>query len=341
MDRFKITLYRQSPGYSLGSCSLGCLHVQVRQTSSHFITSRITRLHSYMQNYLLLWYGEEEHDWNEHITFVNCPWESHTPSGRLPCVEVYDRSSKENTLVSSTSGTESDLEEAEYIIGELERILSISQHRTGFHGMNDALYCLLRSHVVPGVIASLWMDQRCRDSVTVPLYGHGLPWPLTRLLPWEMKRTMTRRYGARYDAILQQACQALESCAQIVGANRKDTSICTYAIDPEAPMSSDSLLISLLSMIRCLPLHTVLRNQSRSLDWYLDGMMRHHGLGTMTSVVADTKWAGVRSQERGPSDTEHQQQGRVIESKAAAYWLTGVGTIAVGYVTLMLLHQNE
>jgi len=61
----------------------------------------------------------------------------------------------------------------------------------------------------------------------------------------------------------------------------------------------------------------------------------------MTSVVADTKWAGVRSQERGPSDTEHQQQGRVIESKAAAYWLTGVGTIAVGYVTLMLLHQNE
>ena len=307
-------------------------------------------------------YGGDEESWNKHVKVVDCAWESQSPSGRLPCLEVYDCSTNKDTSTthprllcsSSSSSSTSDVEEAEYIIGELEKILggapsssssfftastasTASTALTTIHGMNDAVYCLIKSHVVPGVLASLWMDGLCCDSVTMPLYGQGLPWPLRKLLPWDLKRQMIRRYGdGAYADVVKEAVKGLESCIHIVDAKRNEG---TYAIDPDSPMSSDILLISLLSMIRCFPVHASLRDKAKALDWYLDGMVRQHSLGIMTSVVADTKWSRVR--ESSPhvrvgdaSTTEHEDSHL---SKAATYWLTGVGTVALGYLVVMVL----
>lgn len=352
--RFEITLYRQSPGYSLGSCSLGCLHVHVRPLHGYgifTIPNSYNSIINVMQNYLWMLYGGDEESWKNHVKVVDCAWDSHSPSGRLPCVEVYDCSTNTDgnpRLLCSTRQNESDLEEAEYIIGELETILgapstSALTSRARCDGMNEAVYCLIKSHVVPGVLASLWMDGLCCDSVTIPLYGQGLPWPLRKLLPWDLKRQMIRRYGDRYADVVKEAVKGLESCIHVVDANRKEGTGCTYAIDQEAPMSSDILLISLLSMIRCFPVHASLRDKAKTLDWYLDGIVRHQNVGIMTSVVADTKWSRVRQSSphvRESTTTEHEDGHHLIQSKAATYWLTGVGTVALGYIVVMVLQSG-
>lgn len=287
---------------------------------------------------------------------MDCPWASHTPSGRLPCVEVYDSLTKDHSLLCNSESNEvagvecvGNLREAEYIVEQLETILGMNRIVDGLEGqsiaekdgLNNALYCLLMSKVVPGVLASLWLDVTCCTSVTMQLYGQGLPWPLRQLLPLQMKRVIRKYYGHGYfddtSPILCDAVKALESCVQLIH-NRKQM----YAIDPEMPLSSDILLVSLLSMIRCLPIHASLREASKKLDWYLDGIFRRHLQETpiMASAVADTKWSRLRSTisplGSNPASREETRSDSLIEGKAATYWLTAVGVVAAGYVALLL-----
>jgi len=227
------------------------------------------------------------------------------------------------------------VEEAEYIISRLEDAGVFGRHRISEH-VTEAMLCMLQTRVVPAVQKSMWSGT-CYALVTREMYGQGLPFPLSYLLPAAKQRCML--VGRSNTTLVMDGATALKQIGEFV----------KHHPSPMDDGSSSShrfhaLLCACLCMIRCLPVSKVLRDAAMPLDEYLDTIHRNVFLsqrGAITArVVSDKKWTRVvddvvddaRDRTDGGGGGGEDEES----SKAGTYWLGAVGALVAGYALFSL-----
>lgn len=265
------------------------------------------------------------------VTKIECDWESESPSGRLPCVDL------DGVLLASSQASPTCIEEADYIISRLEDAGVFGRPRiseqTTDH-VTEAMLCVLQMRVIPAVQKSIWSGT-CYSLVTREMYGQGLPFPLSYLLPAAKQRTM--QVGSDNSTLVRDGAKALKQIGEFIKNHPTPTD--------DGGSSSyrfHALLCACLCMIRCLPVSRVLRNAATPLDGYLDTTHRNVFLserGAITaSVVADKKWASVADdvmEDHGGGGRDADEDDEE-SSQAGTYWLGAVGALVAGYALFFL-----
>lgn len=296
----------------------------------------------------------------EYYTTVDCTWETCSPSGRLPCLDW------KGTLICRSDSRNRDdcdgMEEAECIIQRMHQkgILPAmhlddaldDEHRA----ICEGFVCMLKQIVVPAIQSSLWLEKKCYHAFTKGLFGGGLSFPLNRVLP-KMKQYYVMKSLQSGGAVSHAHCHEAYSTADsnlYTAASRALERIDKYVLSmkssagsPEtpyvfnpSPSSCDALLFACLSMIRCFPVHSALRQASKPLDRYLDALSRNIVDTSITmGAIADRTWANTRPllppqgqhQNADQGQQEDEQSETSIGSKGT-YWLMGVGTLFAAYI---------
>lgn len=362
-----ITLYRLKPGHSLPSCSLGCLYLEVCcQCIAVFVfTSHVCEEVHLLQGYLAIALAQQRRREEERSSqtpsltqsyrTVDCTWETCSPSGRLPCLDW-----KGKLVCRPESCTRDDydgMEEAEYIIQRMHQMGILpamhlddaldDEHRAVCEGF----VCLLKQIVVPAIQSSLWLEKRCYHAFTQDMFGKGLSFPLNRILPrvqqFHMKRSSSHRlkhhhedeeYSTSDSNVYTAASRALERIGKYVASMKPlEQREMQFAFYP-SPSSCDALLFSCLSMIRCFPVHSALRQASKPLDRYADALARNVvGTSITMGAIADRTWANIRPILPPSSHAQHsheEQETPASIGTKGTYWLIGVGTLFAAYILL-------
>lgn len=301
---------------------------------------------------------------------VDCTWETCSPSGRLPCLDWKGK------LICRPEGCNRDdydgMEEAEFIIQRMHQkgILPAmhlddaldDEHRAVCEGF----VCLLKQIVVPAIQSSLWLERRCYHAFTQGMFGEGLSFPLNKILPrvqqFHMKQSLQspshaqhrlkhhedEEYSTADSNVYTAASRALERIGKYFASMKQSMESweqreMPYAFYP-SPSSCDALLFSCLSMIRCFPVHSTLRQASKPLDRYLDALARNVvGTSITMGAIADRNWADIRPVLPPSSHTQHSHEGQGEEEEEetpasmgskGTYWLIGVGTLFAAYILL-------
>jgi metaxin len=141
-----------------------------------------------------------------------CPWGSFSPTGQVPALDT-----EGGDLIGSDNAESiaSQFEGAREIINHLQSRLSsnLDAHLSpAARADSFSFITLLETKLIPALLLTTWCEDEAYSKLTRKAMGNGLPFPLSRWLPFATRKEVCAQLGdATHEDIYRGACKALDS----------------------------------------------------------------------------------------------------------------------------------